>query len=234
MLSAVGLCVGLLACDVSKSVGEEDTTSGGEPPVTMSGEASGAAPGGSGAGPTSASPGSATSTSGGPGTASAGVTTATTGGPRCGVDVSPAGGNFLWECYCSTCLLTYEEISLETMQAFEEQSLCDCLCEAAGCGGVEGEGGVSGGDPTATSGTPPGSSGADTFSSGSTTGEGSASFTYEGCLDEGGVIVGDPGDGSVFEPGYLCPSGEPPMGWLEFEPGMAFPRNGGVCCPPAG
>jgi hypothetical protein len=39
-------------------------------------------------------------------------------------------------------------------------------------------------------------------------------------------------DGSVFEPDYECPSGASVLGWLEFEPSMPFPRNGGVCCPP--
>lgn len=50
------------------------------------------------------------------------------------------------------------------------------------------------------------------------------------CLEEGCEVVGDPGDGSVFDPDYVCPRGESPLGILEFEPGMPFPKNGGVCC----
>ena len=232
--SVVVLCVGLFGCDVPKSVGDEDTTSGGNPTATMSGEGSGVgttsgAPGSS-AGVTSGWPGTASATStSGPPTASAGVTTEATGGPACGFDLSPEGGDMVWECFCSSCTLTYEGLLPGTLQVFEDQNLCECLCPANGCGGVEGEGGLSGADPTDTGGATTDFTGTDT-DWGTTTGAGS--LTYAACVDQGGVIVGDPGDGSVFEPDYECPGGEAPLGWLEFEPGMPFPRNGGVCCPP--
>lgn len=236
-LSVLGLCLGLVACDMPKSVGDEGTTTGGGSDPSVSAEGTGVAEShGESGGVTSGWPGSASATStSGVDTDSAGVTTvatATTGGPLCGVDLSPIGGSgpdYLYECYCATCTLTYENISLETIDLFDEQNLCECLCPGNSCGNAQGEGGVGGGEDTATSSGA--STGGDTDSGlGPTTGE--ALLTYAACIDQGGVIVGDPGDGSVFEVDYVCPGGESPIGWLEFEPGMPFPRNGGVCCPP--
>lgn len=235
-LSVLGLSLGLLACDVTKSVGDEGTTSGGEVGPTASGGGSSVSTSGlpgSSSGVTSGWPGatSATSSTSGPATASVGVTTEATGGPTCGVDLTPSGGDLMWQCFCSTCTLTYEGLTQQTLQIFEQQNLCNCLCQDSGCGEVQGEGGVSGADPTDTGGVTTDFTGTDTEG---TTTTGTGFLTYEACLDEGGVIVGDPGDGSVFEPDYECPGGESPLGWLEFEPGMPFPRNGGVCCPPEG
>lgn len=228
----LALGVGLSACSVTKSVGEEGTTSSGEvPPAASASSVGPSGPGGSGAGMTSGWPGSASVTStSGLGTGSAGVTTEWTGGPACGVEISTDDGDLTWECLCATCTLTYEGLTSQTLQLFEQQNLCECLCPANGCGEVQGAGGVGGSSSTGFVGvtTDFSTTGTDMWS----TTTGSGSLTFEACEDEGGVIVGDPGDGSVFEPDYVCPGGEAPLGWIEFEPGMPFPRNGGVCCPP--
>ncbi len=50
-------------------------------------------------------------------------------------------------------------------------------------------------------------------------------FTVEQCEDEGGTIVGDPGDGSVHREDYRCENGEPPI--ARIDSGI----EGSVCCP---
>ena len=230
-LSVLSLCVLLLGCDFPKSVGDDDTTTGDGMETTSGTFGSSSVSGAPTAGTTGAFPGtaSATVTSGG------GVTTAA--GECPGFDPGPANdpdSEYMWECFCSTCVLTYEDIPYESVEAFDETGLCDCLCAANGCGSVEGEGGVTGGSfGTDDTGSPTTSATATTGwgeSSGVTTE--AAPLTYAACIDQGGVIVGDMGDGAVFEPDYVCPSGDSPIGVLDFEPGMPFPKNGGVCCPP--
>lgn len=53
----------------------------------------------------------------------------------------------------------------------------------------------------------------------------------EQCTERGGVQVGDPGDGRVHRPDYVCASGKAPLGTLvfNFENGPA-PIEGAVCC----
>lgn len=229
-LSILTLLVSLVACDVSKSVGDEGSSTSG---------ADSSAPDTEGASTTT--PATASSTTAGSATSSPGggsVTTAsaTTGTMACQeFDPGPVGDpdfSYSWECYCQTCELSYPDIPLETVELFDEGGLCDCLCAESGCGFAEGEGGVGGGPETG------GQPDTDTFGTGSSgwpdtdggTSEGQALLTVGACLDDGGEVVGDPGDGSVFEPDYVCPSGESPLGILDFEPGMPFPKNGGVCC----
>lgn len=50
-------------------------------------------------------------------------------------------------------------------------------------------------------------------------------LTAEECENDGGTIVGDPGDGSVHREEYRCESGEAPIGRVES--GI----EGSVCCP---
>lgn len=220
----------LVACDVSKSVGDESTT-GEDSETSTPTESATIAPPGSSTGIVSG-----TATTGAP----SGTGTASAGGLQCPpFDPGPSDepGFFAWECYCSTCTLSYEDISLDTVDQFEDEGLCSCLCAQNGCGDVEGEGGITGGAPTETGPMDSGDTewstggGATTDITGTDT-EGGVPLTYQDCLDEGGSIEGDPGDGSVFEPDYVCADGQVPMGILEFEPGMPFPKNGGVCCPP--
>lgn len=234
-LSILTACAFLVACDVPKSVGDESSSTSGadsSPPDTASASTT--------------TPDSGTSTTAANPTSSPSGTTAspTTGVQACPeFDPGPVGDpefSYSWECWCQTCELSFPDIPLETVDQFDAGGLCDCLCAEAGCGFVEGEGGVGGGPETATwSGTDTGwpdtdggtatTGWPDTDSFGETT-DGADPLTVAACLDEGGVIVGDPGDGSVFEPDYVCESGESPLGILDFEPGMPFPKNGGVCC----
>lgn len=234
-LSVLSLCVSLVACDFPKSVGDDETTTGEDPSAsggaTSEAESSGVtgfpgtASATTGAGSATSGPGSASATS-------AGVTTAAGECPP--FDPGPSAdpdNEYSWECWCQGCQLEFPDIPFETVQQFEEGGLCDCLCQEAGCGPVEGEGGVGGGAETI--GDTDTAGGTDSWG-GSTSGAattGDIPLTYQDCLDEGGSIVGDPGDGSVFEADYLCPDGQSPLGILDFEPGMPFPKNGGVCCP---
>src|SRR5690606_15424984 len=51
------------------------------------------------------------------------------------------------------------------------------------------------------------------------------------CEAAGGSVVGDPGDGSVHRPGYVCPeSGEPPIASVQNEEGGPIFIEGAVCC----
>ncbi|MBV1859750.1 MAG: hypothetical protein KUG77_15160 [Nannocystaceae bacterium] len=224
-LSILTLCTSLAACDVPKSVGDESsTTTGSDSSAPDTGSASATTVG---------TATSATSTTGSGG----GVTTSapTTQGQACPeFDPGPDPDSSLsWECVCATCDLSFPDIPPETLNQFGGGGLCDCLCAEAGCGFSQGEGEVGGGRATATSGWPDTDSTTsgvpDTDSFGETT-VGVEELTVGACLDEGGAVVGDPGDGSVFEPDYVCASGDSPLGILDFEPGMPFPKNGGVCC----
>lgn len=235
-LSILTIVASLAACDVPKSVGDESSsTSGADSSPPDSESASTTTP----ATATTSGPQTATSPSAGSMTTVSG----TTGAQVCpGFDPGPAGdpdSDFSWDCFCQTCELSFPDIPLETVEQFEEGGLCDCLCAEAGCGFVEGEGGVGGGLDTAS--TTDGWGGTDTESGTATSGwpdtesfgettDGWEELTVGACLDAGGEVVGDPGDGSVFQPDYVCASGDSPLGILDFEPGMPFPRNGGVCC----
>ncbi len=132
----------LLACDVTKSVGGDEGTTGGPASVTVTESLSASASG----------PVATSASTSGDGT-SAGVTT---GGPASCVpfDQGPAQdplSGYSWQCYCQGCTLSYEDIPRASLDLFEDQALCGCLCAQAGCGGLEGEGGVGSGFESATS-----------------------------------------------------------------------------------
>ncbi len=56
-------------------------------------------------------------------------------------------------------------------------------------------------------------------------------LTSEDCTAHGGQVIGDIGDGAVYEEAYMCPSGEPPTG--NIVPGNESSQavEGAVCCP---
>ncbi len=56
-------------------------------------------------------------------------------------------------------------------------------------------------------------------------------LTTARCVEMGGVIVADIGDGRVHRTDYLCESGERPFGPIEFLEGQPIPVEGAVCCP---
>lgn len=55
-------------------------------------------------------------------------------------------------------------------------------------------------------------------------------FSSAQCLREGGVVVGDPGDGSVHQPEYRCESGQPPLFTVFALKGEPIAEEGAVCC----
>ena len=50
-------------------------------------------------------------------------------------------------------------------------------------------------------------------------------LSTEECEGQGGMVVGDIGDGATLRPDYLCPSGAPPIG------NVPLGIEGAVCCP---
>ncbi|MEQ9366078.1 MAG: hypothetical protein RIF32_17675 [Leptospirales bacterium] len=58
-----------------------------------------------------------------------------------------------------------------------------------------------------------------------------AIISPDACEARGGVIIGDPGDGRIHRPKYLCPSGKPPLAAVRYETGDMIPVEGSVCCP---
>lgn len=55
--------------------------------------------------------------------------------------------------------------------------------------------------------------------------------TRQECLEQGGQIVGDIGDGVIFEPDYVCESnGQPPVAIVVPAPGEPIANEGEVCC----
>lgn len=55
-------------------------------------------------------------------------------------------------------------------------------------------------------------------------------FTRQECLDYPGVVVGDPGDGSIWAPGYRCAGGDRPLSEVVPLPGEPVATEGEVCC----
>jgi hypothetical protein len=51
------------------------------------------------------------------------------------------------------------------------------------------------------------------------------------CEAQGGSVVGDIGDGATHRPGYVCPSGKPPLGSIAPPAGGPIAVEGAVCCP---
>lgn len=56
-------------------------------------------------------------------------------------------------------------------------------------------------------------------------------ITQEACAAQGGSVVNDIGDGATRRPGYVCPSGKPPLGNITPPAGGPMPIEGAVCCP---
>jgi hypothetical protein len=56
-------------------------------------------------------------------------------------------------------------------------------------------------------------------------------LTAEACAANGGVVVGDIGDGAIQRPDYRCPSGAPPTGNIRAPEGAPMAIEGSVCCP---
>ena len=56
-------------------------------------------------------------------------------------------------------------------------------------------------------------------------------ITATDCEAEGGVVVGDIGDGAVHRSDYVCESnGQPPVGTIVAEEGGPMGVEGAVCC----
>lgn len=62
------------------------------------------------------------------------------------------------------------------------------------------------------------------------TGDGKPYITRNECTTNGGIIVGDPGDGSVSRPGYRCASGVEPVAYITYLEGEPISIEGEVCC----
>jgi len=50
------------------------------------------------------------------------------------------------------------------------------------------------------------------------------------CVDMGGQVVGDIGDGAIHRPGFLCANGEPPLATVQPLPAEPIATEGEVCC----
>lgn len=58
-----------------------------------------------------------------------------------------------------------------------------------------------------------------------------ATLTASECTLAGGVVVGDIGNGAIFEPDYACESnGEAPTARIKAEEGGPLGVEGSVCC----
>ena len=58
----------------------------------------------------------------------------------------------------------------------------------------------------------------------------SSQITRGQCLDQGGIVVGDIGNGQVFLPGYVCEINDlPPIAFVQAGPGEAIASEGEVC-----
>ena len=55
-------------------------------------------------------------------------------------------------------------------------------------------------------------------------------LTTEECKAQGGEIIGDIGDGRIFEEAYMCPSGQAPTGNIVAGAGTPQAVEGAVCC----
>jgi len=55
--------------------------------------------------------------------------------------------------------------------------------------------------------------------------------TPDQCEAQAGQVVGDIGDGATHRPGYVCPSGKPPLGDVVSPAGAPIASEGSVCCP---
>lgn len=58
----------------------------------------------------------------------------------------------------------------------------------------------------------------------------STQMTAQECVNAGGVVVGDIGDGRIHRTGYLCENGEAPLGTIVPIQGQPMAVEGAVCC----
>lgn len=56
-------------------------------------------------------------------------------------------------------------------------------------------------------------------------------LTEPECQAQSGEVVGDIGDGAIFQEAYLCPSGEAPLGNIVPSADAPIAIEGSVCCP---
>lgn len=56
-------------------------------------------------------------------------------------------------------------------------------------------------------------------------------LTSEECKAQGGQIIGDIGDGAIYQEAYMCPSGEVPAGNIAPTKEGPTAVEGAVCCP---
>jgi hypothetical protein len=55
-------------------------------------------------------------------------------------------------------------------------------------------------------------------------------LTQEQCEAQGGIVVGDIGDGATHRPDYVCQSGRQPLGNIVPPAGGPVAIEGAVCC----
>lgn len=58
----------------------------------------------------------------------------------------------------------------------------------------------------------------------------SAELSAADCEADGGVVVGDIGDGAIFKADYTCENGEPPRARISADPAGPMGVEGSVCC----
>lgn len=56
-------------------------------------------------------------------------------------------------------------------------------------------------------------------------------LTSEECQAQGGQVIGDIGDGAIYQEAYMCPSGQVPTGNIVASGDGPMAVEGAVCCP---
>ena len=56
-------------------------------------------------------------------------------------------------------------------------------------------------------------------------------LTAAECAAQGGDVIGDIGDGAIYQEAYMCPSGERPSGNIVPSDDAPAAVEGAVCCP---
>jgi len=57
-------------------------------------------------------------------------------------------------------------------------------------------------------------------------------LSADACHAQGGIVVGDIGDGATHRSDYVCSSGQQPLGDIMLPEDGPVPVEGSVCCPP--
>ncbi len=65
---------------------------------------------------------------------------------------------------------------------------------------------------------------------GGTTQQLSKQLSSEQCTAAGGIVIGDPGNGSVYRLDYRCPNGQAPLGTIFDGMDKPIATEGAVCC----